>query len=350
MRGHLLFGMMIAHLNFHSVYVFEYLHPYFYIGLYDAEFFVLISGWLVGVLTSKRSDGRFGLARFCLKRMRLIYLYLILCNLPFFALELWRGEAIASLPVRIISSLALLDGSLLSGVLYIYLFCFAYLLILGTVFSNRFLMASASGALYTFGLIHGQTGAFGYGEDITYFNLQTWQLVFLAGFILGERRVVIADFVQRLGSRAVKFVTTLSIVVVMGSYLHGWYPGIGLMPGQSDILDARHQLHPIYLLRLVAFGALVCVHIGARAARDGLIARSIKAYFNLPFLQRMGAVSIQAFTFHVFLIFTFKLFAASVENNVRTIAGFGFLFLFAAFPYLRSMFFDVFSRPAPEKN
>ena len=123
-RGHLLLGMLIAHLSFEPQLGFlVYLHHIQLVGMFDAEFFIPISGFLIGYLYIERLRTTARFERFVGKRLLVIYRYHLFATVPFLVAALpglGAGEAI-----RLLLGVATVQaGGFYTDILPVYLYCF----------------------------------------------------------------------------------------------------------------------------------------------------------------------------------------------------------------------------------
>ncbi|XHS00176.1 hypothetical protein ACFB49_17740 [Sphingomonas sp. DBB INV C78] len=82
--------MLIAHLSFsEGMNYLRYMHHHFFISMYDAEFFIPISGFIIGYLYATRIKTVGGFYAFLNGRLGTIYKYYLISAIPFLLLMGW---------------------------------------------------------------------------------------------------------------------------------------------------------------------------------------------------------------------------------------------------------------------
>lgn len=311
MRGHLLLGMMVAHLSFQPGLAWlGNFHHNRLVGLYDGEFFVLISGLLVGVLCRAKPRMLESLERFIGQRLKVIYKYYLLSAVPFVVLA---STQIGFVDVaRLLGSVLLLQsGGAYSDILPIYFYCFVCVAIFFFISGKsltRCLIPSAG--LYCLSLPLYSTGFFGLSGSFVVFDIAAWQFLFTTSLVLGFWHGALITRLGALSSvlRFVLLMTSLVSALVIGRFVD-FYP-LGSAPADLPGNWARMQLHPLFLIKiyLVAFAVLLICKFELWGL--GRISRVANLYFGMGWLRNVGTYSIQMFTLHVFLMQAYKLLSS----------------------------------------
>jgi hypothetical protein len=120
--GHLLIGMLVAHLSLQDgIEWLRNFHHHRVMLLYDAEFFVLIAGLLIGHLWVNSYKTPITRRRFVIKRLSTIYRYNILSAVPFYCFALINGAP----PIQTTLGVVTMQmGGWYSDILPIYFVCF----------------------------------------------------------------------------------------------------------------------------------------------------------------------------------------------------------------------------------
>ncbi len=328
-RGHLLLGMMIAHLYMSGAPVVGTFHHVWLIDMWDAEFFVLISGGLCGYLSFNKYGLAGRLRRFLGGRAGLLLVHVLFGQYIFFALISPHEFSMD----RMVSIALLQEGSFLPAVLEMYFYCFILLFILTLVVPNVAAMLALSLALYAAGHHYEERGVFGYGSSA--FNLATWQFLFMLGFAFGwyEHRV----------RRVVKGLRAPSLYLAIAALAALF---IAMMPTdpqwpivkqeEAPTWLARDHLDPSYLIRILLFSA--AMYLLLASGRENPVTHLVRAWFSLPFLQRLGQASLRCFTFHVVLVAAFIAYQERWSQDHTLPLALVMLALFIAFPYASKAF------------
>ena len=338
MRGHLLIGMMLAHLGFQQNQGFLLtVHHTRLVRLYDAEFFVLISGFLVGVLFAARPSIQERFLQFVAKRLGVIYKYYLVSTIPFLYFAARRNDF--SFPFEeALLAVFLQDGGSYSDILPIYFFCFLLLAVSFYLFRGRdeiILFASAS--IYFASQFTYQNGFFGLSDSLVVFDIGAWQFLFIGSFWIGKKNREIRTYLSEL---PVGLVTTLTIVLWVSSVLLPRifeYVPLAELPESIANTWPRFQLHPFHLFRIIIASLAVTFLLISSSVLLLPFRKFTEIYFSLPFLKMIGSYSIQMFTLHVFLLAIYKKLAPSMSVSGSQILSVSMVLFFIASPYLALM-------------
>ncbi|RVU38944.1 hypothetical protein EOI86_06680 [Hwanghaeella grinnelliae] len=337
-RGHLLIGMLVAHLSFHpGMGWLLHFHHHALFKVFDAEFFVVIAGFLVGFLASEKIGAkpatRWELAQYLGRRTMTVYAYFTLAG---FALLMLLGEGAYSWHGALSTAADVLifqNGPRFGGILGLYILCFLLLLAAVLVLGVRPLgLLALSAGLYLLSQFSYMRGLWGIGGDIMAFDVAAWQFPFIASFALGFHRKAVGRAIDRLPE-------PVALAAVVGLFCASlvlakfWItPPFAEVPPEMPRHWPRPQLHPYHLLKtLVLALAVTIVLVGGHR----LLAwpRAVAAgYFRLGFLRAIGKYSIRMFTLHLILV---SLFAYSVDRltqGEKTALAFFMLAVFIAAP------------------
>ena len=328
MRGHLLIGMMIAHLSFTpGLEGLGNAHHQLFIGMYDAEFFVFISGLLVGYLVQQKFRTQSAFRTFMLSRVKTIYGYYLLSALPFLLLV---GSPTLN---DFVSVLTVQNGGAFSDILPLYLYCFAIVLPLYVVLGgNRVLLFLISAGLYLLSQFSFQPGFFGLSENFVVFDVAAWQFLFVIAFTIGRSQDRLTDFVARLDPRlSLALITLLAATVIATRHL-GTYPTPVALP--QDVLGnwPRMHLHPFFLCRILAVCGLVTLVLYSTHSLVSPLGRLARSYFSLRYIRTIGSYSIQMFLLHVYLMALFTAALPHIEEQSRLPLALLLIVVFIATP------------------
>lgn len=335
MRGHLLIGMMSVHLSFLGAgHLFGLIHHVTLIGMFDAEFFIVISGFLIGYLTTLRMNETHQFRRFLRKRMVTIYKYYLATCIPFALMFLIENGAASFGAEALPRILTVQDGGLFADILPIYLYCFIILFAL-TLYSHK----RYGPLLFVSGLIHIAsqfdfgTGFFGFGGDFLSFDIAAWQFLFILSYVAGLERQRIAALIARPNDIAIVAIVGVLTLGVIGFRFWYIYPyPVDVPPDMVMGILPRWQLHPIFVIKIGVFCLLVAILL----TREHILFRPARAvmewYFRLGFLRAIGSYSIQMFTLHVFLCEIFDAAKSSLDGTGRYALGLALLAIFIAAP------------------
>ena len=337
-RGHLLIGMLVAHLSFHPgmAWLLGYHHHALFM-VFDAEFFVIIAGFLVGYLARERIGdkpaNRWDLAWYLGRRTLTVYTYFTLTG---FALLMLLGEGAFSWHGALSTAanvLSFQDGPRFGGILGLYILCFLLLLAAILVLGVRpLVLVPLSAGVYLFSQFFYMRGFWGIGGDIMAFDVMAWQFPFIASFAFGFHRKAVGRMIDRLpGPAALAAVVGLFCVSLILAQF--WItPPFAEVPPEMPRHWPRPQLHPYHLLKTVVLATAVTILL---AGRHRLLAwpRAIAAaYFRLGFLRAIGKYSIRMFALHLILVSLFAYSLDRLTQGEKTALAFSILAVFIAAP------------------
>ena len=330
-RGHLLIGMLVAHMSFIGAIGWTgWFHHKRLIGLFDAEFFIPLAGFLVGYLfIEKMKDfARFG--RFLGRRMALIYRYYLIAAVPFLVFAVARN-GVEALPQSILSVLTVQRGGAYSDILPIYLYCFALLLPIGWLVARMGarVVVPISVAIYAVAFVLQMPGFFGLSGGLVWFNIAAWQLLFCVAFKVGVdhrdwgRRIAALSRTRYNAALAVSVALVAALTILPSD-------AFPLLPAEQNNPNAwvRQHLHPFYLLHTVAAIVAFTLLLLRREPGTARVGDALRWYVSLPILRVIGTYSIQMFTLHVYLIALLMWLAPITDRGTMAVVAVG---VFAAF-------------------
>jgi hypothetical protein len=337
-RGHLLIGMLVAHLSFQpDTTWFRFIHHHFVIGLYDAEFFVPVAGFLIGVMLmgKLKEPRRFWV--FLKGRLWTIYKYYILSAIPFLLITVGFFSQTAGILSAYGTGDLLLNtvfgqrGGMYSDILPMYFYDFLMLVIFWKIFGVRpELWLAASVITYVFSQIYPSHGFFGL-SDFVLFNIAAWQIIFFAAVFAGHRSDKIPALFgigypwQRYAIFACLCVATIVLRIKL------FYDPADVA-NYSFSTTVRKQLHPLHLLHTTIAISMLVVLLASQDRAIKLISAPIRSYFALPVIRAIGKYSIQMFVFHVFLMAAFIEINPQLGKIESAALGMSFLVAFVAAP------------------
>ena len=340
MRGHLLIGMIIAHAGIVlSKSGMMYVHHFMVLRLWDAEFFVPISGFLVGYLCCGDPARKRSVFPFLVGRLGVIYRYLLICFLPGLLLSIAAaapGGDVTAVVNDVVDMLLLQRGAFFAHVLIIYFACFllcgAFALSLGEE-PDKWLLASF--LIWCVAQVTGRTGFFGVIGGELPFDVGAWQFLFVLSFWCGARTEQIRARIAGLsGPAALSLCAGLVLFFFASGFLYKMGPGWDWFTADAS----RIQLNAGFLARICAACAIAVLILsrGERAFQP--LRRVMVFYFTLRPLRAIGKYSIQAFTLHVLLcalLFQLDLEAMSVTDQRVAAAATVAVFVAAMLGYAR---------------
>ena len=335
-RGHLLLGMMVAHLSFQpGLDWLRWLHHHTLIGMYDGEFFVLIAGLLVGVLTCKRTSMRANIRPFLMARIKIIYRYYLIAALPFL-LFTTLAEGLGSLPESAVNILVMIEGGAYSDILPIYFYCFVLLLALMVVIPQNFNVALAvSAVIYVYSQFYYDTGFMGLSSRFVVFDVAAWQFLFILSLYTGLHHEAVLRALDRLPEVAKALLALVLGLGVLAASRYLTYPAIAELPALAPSNWARMNLHPFYLLQIIAFALVVFLVLSSNSKLLSPLKTISTLYFRFRVLRNVGSYSIQMFTLHVYFMAIYKQVAAPMDDGQRSLLAIFILLLFVAAPNIR---------------
>ncbi len=346
-RGHLLLGMMVAHLAFssgtqESLHHLLNLHHFRLIGMYDAEFFVPISGFMMGFLfRNKWHSDNHKLRQFLWVRTVKVYKYQMLCALPVLLLIGFNGgivEWFHSALAKLGAIVVLQAGFSYADILPIYLSCFVILTIpcmLG--WTSRVIPF----AVYCLSIyLMGQLLWF-HNLRFIAFDVLSWSLLFNIFFVAGMYRQEIIQLCNRITLSVRLILVVLFSMIWISIWQLELYPEVLThLPRKPNSSWARTQLNPAYLLMILSF-VTVFVLILTYRGKNPLLTWPQKAmtfYFNLPFLKHIGRQSLKMFVAHVFIINGYILLLKHTQMPLQLPAAYVSIVLFLCFAYRHSIY------------
>lgn len=336
-RGHLLLGMMIAHLALQGLPELFQIHHVRVFRLYDGEFFVPISGLMVGILTYERMGTVRKLYKFIRTRLRVIYKYYLIGLIPALALTFGNlygyGLDGQSPFAYILGLLTLQEGTKYASILVLYLYCFLFLALVAWSierFGDR-LILGASFVIYLISQTTYMQGFFGSSGQFMAFDCAAWQFLFIGSFSLGLRYRQIGELIQSMPLTWFYLLLALSVVVTVVLRQSDWYPNYGRGP-QPLAEWARFNLNPMLILNILAICTFFTLMLVRSAPVTGGLSRLLRWYFMLYPLRAMGQKSIQVFTLHVVLMMGFTTLAKDLPHDTRLAIACGLLVIFVAGP------------------
>ena len=334
MRGHLLIGMLVAHLGFNEgLEVLQWFHHKRLIELYDAEFFIFIAGLLVGYLWQTRYATPALRTRFTLNRLRTIYAWYVISALPY---VLFHPAANPNLLAGAVEVLTMARGGWFSDILPIYFVCFVLLVPFATwaALYRPAVVLGVSGAIYLASQLTNLFGFFGFTGAFVAFDIAAWQVLFFASMMIGRRAEAWRDAIARLPPRAVLMAVPglAALLVFLGHW--SWYADPMWAIGSYTTLSVRMGLHPIYLARIAVAIALAALVILRSDAWLAPIHRAAHAYFGLRVLRNVGRYSIQMFALHVYMLAIYSIWVFDQPRPVRMAYALASILAFIAAPNL----------------
>lgn len=332
LRGHLLIGMLVAHLRFQDdLEWLENIHHHRVIKLYDAEFFVLIAGLLVGYLWANVYTNNLRRRTFVTNRLWTIYKYYILSALPFIVYSLTTGSSIIQTGLGV---LFMQMGGWFSDILPIYFVCFT-LIFPFTIFSTLgkpSLMFAFSTIIYFASQVTDLKGFFGSSQDFVDFDIAAWQFLFVCAILIGQRGLDLYNWIRQADPRLMGAALLVLTVVSVALRQNSFYPNPLMLNESLTGSSARSGLHPLYFIRIV----LVATGIAIIMIRQDIWLRPIHRlmhwYFNLSFIRNVGKYSIQMFVFHVYIIALYKVAFVDASPTEKSAFAIFWIVTFIAAP------------------
>ncbi|WP_294223573.1 OpgC domain-containing protein [uncultured Shimia sp.] len=307
-RGHLLFMMMLAHLGAQPGMGYLYdVHHVRIIQLLSAEFLVILSGLLVGILYVIKFQERRKLARFLNQRIRKIYVYYLISAGPFLMFLVLEGGGLGQFAFGVGEVLLIQNGGAYSDILPIYVYCFALLFVLsfGLAYLPQITLLIPSALIYVASLFNYDGGVFGWGGKFLVFDIAAWQFLFFLSYLAGLYFREIVDWVNDLSETAFVALLVICAGFALGQRWAFWYPALGEMPDGVPGNWFRMHLHPVHILRTFAVAAFVTVVMIRAVPLTAWLTKVFRWYFSLPLLRYCGIWAIQMFVIHVYVIALF---------------------------------------------
>jgi|GEM_PF-7103799 len=332
LRGHLLIGMVLVHLSVDpDIDWLLYLSHSKLLFLRDAEFFVFISGLLVGYLWYQKYTSQATKKAFLLNRLSTIYRYYLLSAFPVFVLSLLAGNTFS---MTVINILTMQSGGAYSDVLPIYFICFLILcpFVLIEALSRPSILFAASFGIYAASQLTALQGFFGFSGAFVAFDIAAWQFLFITSLLVGRHALEIPSYVRGLDAKVI--VALLAVIMLTFGYLRitPYFPD-PMDPGHQLVgITARFGLHPLYLLRIALIVAFVSIILIRKDAWLRPLHRLGHWYFNLSALRNVGKYSIQMFVFHVYILAIYQVVFSWADLLTKTLAALALVVLFIAVP------------------
>lgn len=311
LRGHLLIGMLVAHLSFQAgLEWLGYFHHNAVILMYDAEFFVLIAGLLVGYLWSGVYKSPQSRRKFISNRLRTIYKYYLITALPFLATRINDGGRIFEKTADVISVVFMQSGGWFSDILPIYFFCFIVIFpfFYFSSLANPKALFFTSAVIYVAAQLYGRSGFFGISSSFVLFDIGSWQFLFVVSILTGRHAVSLHQVIRDSGASKIYATVIACLILTVILREANFYPQFPDGHSPDELQVARFGLHPIYMLRIAVFAIAVAIIL----IRDDFFLRPIHKvmnwYFSLRALRSIGKYSIQMFTLHVYIMAIYKIF------------------------------------------
>jgi len=341
-RGHLLIGMLVAHFSFHpGMGWLLYLHHHTLFKVFDAEFFVIIAGFLVGYLAHERIGERIGakpatrweLARYLGRRTLTVYAYFTLAG---FAVLMLLGQGVFSWHGALTTAADVLtfqNGPRFGGILGLYILCFLMLLAAIVVLGARpLILLPLSAGLYLVSQFFYTRGLWGIGGDIMAFDVTAWQFPFIASFALGFHRKAVGRLIDRLPGPAA-LVAVAGLLCLSLILAKVWItPPFADVPPDMPRHWPRPQLHPYHLLKTLVLASAVTLLLAGRHRLLAWPRAVVAGYFRLGFLRAIGRYSIRMFTLHLILVSLFGYSLDRLSQGEKTGLAFALLAVFIAAP------------------
>ncbi len=335
-RGHLLFMMMLAHLGAQPGMGYLYdVHHARVIQILDAEFLVMLSGLLVGILYTIKFKEPARLARFLRQRIRKIYVYYLISAGPFLILLGLEGAGLGQFAFGVGEVLLIQNGGAYSDILPIYIYCFALLFVLsfGLAYMPQVALLVPSALIYLVSLFNYDGGVFGWGGKFLVFDIAAWQFLFFLSYYAGLHFRQIVAWLHGLSETAFVALLVVSGVVAFSQRWAFWYPPIGNLPDGVFDYWFRMHLHPVHLLRTFAVAIFVTVAMTRSVPMTAWLTRMFRWYFSLPLLRYCGVWAIQMFVIHVYMIALFAYLLPQWDDTQRFGWAVAFQLTYMAIPY-----------------
>lgn len=341
-RGHLLLGMMIVHLQTSGNQSFlKFLHHSTIIHIVNAGFFIPVSGFLLGFIYFERLNSANERWKFLGKRLRVIYKYFLISSLPFLMLSIasrWASDSLtlASIFKEIGLTLILENSGGFADILVVYFYCFLIIallpFLLEVISMGAFL--SVSGIIYLLSQASYQGGFLGISAAHVAFDISAWQFLFMLAFAAGAHRKHLLRKIQNFTEQ--EFIRTLTAAIIVYAmtltvrdFITPFEPERGVNLGWP-----RLHLHPIFLVRVLAMIVVLSLVILHPSKIVRTPQRLLTTYFSWPVLENIGKYGIQMFTLHVYLMIAFLEIQPILSTLQQGILAVAILFAFAFTPTL----------------
>lgn len=332
LRGHLLIGMLVAHLSFQDgLGWLRNIHHHRIIQLYDAEFFVLIAGLLVGYLWANVYTNNLRRRIFVMNRLWTIYKYYILSALPFFIYSLTTGSSMVQSGLGV---LLMQMGGWYSDILPIYFFCFILILPFAIFYTlgRPSLMFAFSAIVYCAAQATDLKGFFGSSQTFVVFDIAAWQFLFFCAILIGRRSLELYNLIRQADPRLMGVVLLILAVLSVALRQNSFYPN-PLILNESLIGNSpRMGLHPLFLIRIILIATGIAIIMIRQDMWLRPVHRLMHWYFNLSFIRNVGKYSIQMFVFHVYIMAFYKVAFTDVSTAEKSTFAVFWLVTFITVP------------------
>ncbi|MEM6487571.1 MAG: acyltransferase family protein [Pseudomonadota bacterium] len=362
-RGHMMVGMMSAHLFIQqSVGTIYIPHHHTILGLWDAEFFFLIAGFLVGWMFRHKLTTPEKRHRFLLKRLKKILQYYVLSALPFIVaatfaiMEPADGTPVERFFWALIGVLTFTDGGFFSEILVFYFWCFLIVLAIVYLCGTDFRRILGIGAAFYLlsGLFTGG-GLFGLGQEaIQGFDLTAWIFHFLISLAIGYYFTELDTFAAKVPPRMIYLLVggtaaMTAVIIRFEPFLtYGEWRGV-VDWFRLPHWPSRVELHPLYLFHIFAVSASIYLIMRARPGVLRYPAQVLEAYFKWTVLRTVGQYSIQMFTIHCYIVAAVMMTAEvyDIAPGAFSLLGTALVIAFLFGPYLVLRLRDRLGQPQP---
>ncbi len=336
-RGHLLFMMMLGHLGAQAgMNALFAVHHSQIIQLLSAEFLVVLSGLLVGILYAIKFQDPSKLARFLKQRIRKIYVYYLLSAGPFLILLALEGANFGQFAFGVGEVLLIQNGGAYSDILPIYIYCFVLLFVLsfGLAYLPQVMMLVPSALIYAVSLFNYDGGVFGWGGKFLVFDIAAWQFLFFLSYFAGLYFREIVGWLNGLSDAVFVALLLGCAAIALGQRWAFWYPTLGALPEGVQGNWFRMHLHPVHLLRTFAVAAFVTVVMTRSVPVTAWLTKAFRWYFSLPLLRYCGVWAIQMFVIHVYMVALFAYLLPQWGATEGIVWAVAFQVVYMLLPYL----------------
>ncbi len=334
LRGHLLIGMLVAHLSFQTG--LEWLGNFHHnrvVLIFDAEFFVLIAGLLVGYLWNNAYKTTALRRRFVINRLFTIYRYYLLSALPFLVFS-----ALSDTPLfKIVLGVTFMQiGGWYSDILPIYFYCFLVLapFVVFPRLNSPVLMFAVSASIYIASQLTDLGGFFGASNAFVAFDVAAWQFLFVCSILIGKHGKTICNQIAEAQASFAAVVLLVILAVSLVLRQNSFYPNPLLISESLTGNAPRMGLHPLFLLRIFLLSAAAAIVL----IRNDLWIRPVHKiahwYFGLSVIRNVGKYSIQMFVLHVYIMALYKIAYVDAPNETKAAFAVVWIAVFIATPNL----------------
>lgn len=340
LRGYFLVFMMLNHLFFRDGYLLVKVNHQEFGYVQDAQGFVFLSGLLIGMVYTGRMkrEGFWAGAKRIWRRAFELYLWAVGCILVVFGLSavlpraaefwgpwLWQ---LAELDLGFLAASALLlyQPSFMDILPQYIVYLIAAPPLVWLCIQGKWLpVAVGSGLLW----LATQLGAHVAPATLVdqamhavqgdlpfraYFNVLSWQVVFMSGVVLGSLTVTGQIDWQRVFDPAETRILWVCVAVLAFFLAYRWGGTFGLLPQVAvDRFRAAEVRETFALLFLVNFVALAyavawLMIAGVRSASPAArwLGETLHAVCSMRLLRLLGRHSLQVYACHVVIVYVFR--------------------------------------------